>query len=179
MKERLDQYELLSLKYSQLLSNDEIPELEKRNIRQELAMIDRFKDDLKWKELTGDEKQQKRILSLQKMKRWDSESGGKQKSLVYCENVIDLYDQVIRAIAELENGDKLKNPSLLRIYSILVIERDLINEKSGFDQMVHMDYYVFKNVMGTSQEANFKELKDSFNKMYFSWENRPYKEVSL
>ncbi|MCR6641668.1 MAG: hypothetical protein NVV82_22425 [Sporocytophaga sp.] len=177
MKERLDQYQLLSLRYNQLLSQSELSESEKRNIRQEIAMLDRFKDDLKWKELTDNEKQQKRILSLQKMKRWDSESGGKQKDWAYCENVIDFYNQVIKVILELEKGDKLEVPSLLRLYAILVMERDLINEKSGFDQMGHIDYYVFKNVIDASGKMDFKELKDSFYKMYSSWENRPYKEV--
>ena len=115
MKEKLDQYQLLSLRYNQLLSTNEIPELEKRNITQELSMIDRLKDELQWRTLTGSEKQQKRILSLQKMKRWDSEFSSKQKDWTHYENVINLYDQVTRTIRELEEGDKLKDSILFKI----------------------------------------------------------------
>lgn len=147
--------------------------------RGEKSILNRMLKEIEWKNLSENEKQEKRIEANKKAKFLENYEDVKL-NLLYEESVISLYNLIEGFLLKVTPEDKI-----FRVKFILEIEKMFVNENEDILSLRHMDYYVlndlFKEVsIDFSKEYEKFDLElilKKFNEMYSLWNKRPYKDI--
>ncbi|UYZ64410.1 hypothetical protein [Hymenobacter weizhouensis] len=181
----MSQQEELSLasilnEYDNMLNNTSKSVGIELQIKQESSLVKRVYEEIQWRGLPDESKQEKRRAALSILEKWSFEDG-KQDSLVYERSIVSLYDSIEKVLSQ-----QLPTATLfLRIKAILLIERIFINEKRDLNSIRHMDYYIWENVFKEAQcehnnifeEIGLDAVNKHFTAMYRAWPKRPYKDL--
>jgi hypothetical protein len=150
-------------------------------LKRELYVIKRVIGEKEWSLLPCSLKQESRKNSIELMIKWASEDGTKI-DISYEQSVVVLYDTIELLIDSIKTVNK--SEILLRLSTILLIEKYFIDQYKDMRKIRHNDYYIFMNILNLIAENYLYEylqidsLINCFDKMYKLWPDRPYKEVT-
>lgn len=145
----------------------------------ETILLNILNEELKWNLLSDPEKQQARkernIELLSKLYK-DSDD----KHIVYETVVIELYDLIVQYINILESLIN-DNELLFRLYSILTIEKSLIDQKRRICNVKHIIYELVKSIFLKLEgnaivgNLNLLQLWNKFEEMFDLLPKAPYR----
>jgi hypothetical protein len=130
---------------------------------------------IEWRQLSDDERQNKRKGAIHLYKKWDSEQH--EGNFTYSENLIIVYDMIrelLGKIGEAQN-EISQDLALLRFESVLRIEKYYLDD--SFTPTIHLPDVIFENLIkdidSKFPEWNTKSFLSKYAEMYNSWPNRP------
>lgn len=141
----------------------------------EISYLNLILKDLEWEMLTAEQKQVERHerneMLLDKLYK-DSDD----VHIKYETTVIDLYDTITKYILELEPFIQ-DAPYILRLYSILIIEKTLINKHKRISNIKHVNIDIVNQVLGLQNNngIDLTDLKSAFDEMYKLLPPTPYR----
>lgn len=145
-------------------------------VQLEIAYLTRIQKDLEWIQLADEQKQnvrkEKLNWFLSKLYKND-----RDQFIDYEESVVELYDEIINMIKILND---INNRTFLldRLLSILLIEKELINNHNLIFKITHIDKQVIDNIFFLLRDNDIYEkvkvLEIAFQKMFELLPKEPY-----
>jgi len=166
------------MKYSKLIEYKERYDSDGGS-RGEKSILNKISKEIEWKNLPDNQKQEKRIETISKVKSLGNYEDV-EVNFLYEESVISLYSLIEEFLLKtVSEGD------FFRIKFILEVEKMFINENMDILNLRHMDYYVlndlFKEMKTNSSDEyegyHLDTILEKYNEMYGLWDKRPYKEI--
>ena len=176
------QLESLLADYTALLDTTTLAQEEWVAIGQEQRILAKILDDIRWQQLTDDQKQAKRKARVALLNEQSSQDGSTME-FTYESYVTELYDLLQATLRTIAEVDVATSSIILRLKAFLLAEKCFIDADSNFFRLRHMDYYLWQNFFQANapQLASMQiatiSLTACFHAMYRSWPKRPYKEV--
>lgn len=147
---------------------------QEKHLSVEAFFIGTVKEEMKWNDLSDEEKQKKRKQALAQVKRWSSAENDKADFSVE-EHVIALYDAIqdildkIELLPEKGMADRLT----VRMKSLLLIEKIFINEQFNSEKIRHVDRSIMANLIKDCEgsvlyhDLRLDKLMEQFDKALF------------
>lgn len=142
---------------------------------EEVSYLNLILKDLEWDMLTAEQKQVERRerneMLLSKLYK-DSDD----VHIKYETKVIDLYDTITKYSLELEPFIQ-DDPYILRLYSVLIIEKTLINKHRRIFNIKHVNIDIVNQglALQNNNSIDLTDLQSAFDEMYKLLPQTPYR----